>query len=482
MTIWQASPPVPVRERPAPPERAPTDAPALDKLKSALASIPNDASNSLDYDTWRNVVFGIHHATEGSDEGLALAIEFSARSPKFDETFLVERVWPYINTERSGDVVTDRTIYRLATEHGWADPAIADDFEIVEPDSKNVSRETQRFEFIDDRDFSSGPPPSWFIKGVLPKAVLGVIYGASGSGKSFFMLDLMAAIARGEPWRDRRVKRGRVGVIVAEGAAGFRNRINAYCRKHEIDALGVKILADAPNFMEAKDVIDLGNAMRAAHVELLFVDTLAQVTPGADENAGEDMGRVIGHCLTLHKVTGAMVVLIHHSGKDASKGARGWSGIKGALDVEIEVTRCDHDRVATVSKMKDGPGEGDEFGFTLDVVPVEMDDDGDVVSSCVVEHGDAGAAKARQKRMPAKGVQTLVFKAVGELIGLDGALPSRADIIDAVVPLLPFDEHAGKRDQRAKDAGRALDVLVVEKECVRCENGKYRHLTGDELA
>ena len=50
----------------------------------------------------------------------------------------------------------------------------------------------------------------------------------------------------------------------------------------------------------------------------------------------------------------APLALVHHSGKDASKGARGWSGLRGAADVELEVWRIGDARALKVTKQKDG--------------------------------------------------------------------------------------------------------------------------------
>ena len=62
----------------------------------------------------------------------------------------------------------------------------------------------------------------------------------------------------------------------------------------------------------------------------VIVDTLAQVTAGADENAGKDMAPAYRHCEELMRLTGAGVGLVAHTGKDVSKGVRGWSGAEGA--------------------------------------------------------------------------------------------------------------------------------------------------------
>lgn len=126
---WASSPPVPRYERPPRPPRGdrPTGAwtSALDALLNGL-----DGSEGLSYDDWRNVVFAIHHETGGSDEGLDMAQEWSARSPKHDEAFLEARVWPYI---KAGGGITGGTIMSLAARlHGWTEPLSGDDFEVVQ--------------------------------------------------------------------------------------------------------------------------------------------------------------------------------------------------------------------------------------------------------------------------------------------------------------------------------------------------------------
>ena len=100
----------------------------LATLRSALAAIPNEDENELDYDDWRNIIFAIHAETGGDEEGLALAHEFSARSSKYDPDFLDNRVWPYI-TDREGGV-TGRTILAKAKEFGWQED-ISGMFEVL---------------------------------------------------------------------------------------------------------------------------------------------------------------------------------------------------------------------------------------------------------------------------------------------------------------------------------------------------------------
>lgn len=134
--VWSFSAPVPLvpRERgigPAPAERARKGTEVdLGPLRAALEALPN---MDMGYDEWRDMIFSIHYASEGSDEGLALAEEWSSKSLKHNGDFLRERVWPYVRDERGGKTITDGLIFGAAARQGWQDPRIADDFPDVEP-------------------------------------------------------------------------------------------------------------------------------------------------------------------------------------------------------------------------------------------------------------------------------------------------------------------------------------------------------------
>lgn len=114
---WPASEPVPVTIKEERGARGSVEAVGLETLRSALQAIPNSGLDELDYDAWRNIIFGIHYETEGSPDGLSLAHEFSAKSSKYDPDFLDNRVWPYI-TDKDG-AISGRTVMAKAREYGW---------------------------------------------------------------------------------------------------------------------------------------------------------------------------------------------------------------------------------------------------------------------------------------------------------------------------------------------------------------------------
>lgn len=265
-------------------------------------------------------------------------------------------------------------------------------FDSLDPVSTTPKPEKpQRFAFVQAQKYAQrGRRLNWIIKDVLPKAELGAVFGESGSGKTFFLLDMLARVAGGLNWFGTPVKRKyRVAYVAAEGALGVQDRLQALTIAHGIDlgSLDLFVLGDQPNMLDKEDVKLLTRQLvRLGKLDLIVLDTLSQVTPGANENSSDDMGKALSHFKGLHRVTGAMVLLVGHSGKDASRGQRGWSGLKGAMDVQIEVTKTATYRAATITKLKDGKGEGAEFMFELVNVDIDYDiEDDEMITSAVVE-------------------------------------------------------------------------------------------------
>ena len=322
-------------------------------------------------------------------------------------------------------------------------------------------------------EFSLRPAPRWIVKDILPKAELAVLYGDSGSGKTFFALDLCAAIALGQEWRGKKVHQGKVVYVAAEGAGGFRNRLKAYSHQHQIELsdLPIGVIAAAPNMMEKNDAVEIAKAIVASGgADIVVLDTFAQVMPGANENSGEDVGKALAHCKGIHRATGALVLLVHHSGKDSSKGARGWSGLRAAADAEIEVMRSEDARAATVTKLKDGEDSA-SFGFRLHTVTVGLDLDGDEITSCVLEHNDGGRPSKRKE--PKGKNERLAIRLLTELIDgdLSGDGVQVGEFIEAMVSNMLRGE--GKQDQRRTLALRAVDSLVADGR-VESTNGKLQ--------
>lgn len=321
------------------------------------------------------------------------------------------------------------------------------------------STDLNRFKVIPAPEFASDISLDWLIKGVMPKAELLVLYGESGSGKSFLALDFCAAIVRGVAWRERTVSKGRIVYVCAEGASGFKQRLRAYSRANSVELNEFGVVGEAPNLLDEKDAGAITHAIyQYGKTDLVVIDTLSAVIPGGDENTGKDLGKVVEHCRFIHRKTGALVVLIHHSGKDASKGARGWSGLRAAADAEIEITRNGDFRTAMVTKMKDG-SDGRSWPFKLQTVVLGVDDDGDEITSCVIEHVDAAPIVSRGESEP-QGLFAKNALRVARRIGKTGELMDMEALVGSATKALPRGD--AKRDTRRQQTQRAIQKLVVD--------------------
>lgn len=316
-----------------------------------------------------------------------------------------------------------------------------------------------RFTPVPPAAFLKRKPGSWIIKGIVPRAGLAVIYGASGSGKTFLTLDMVGAIARGVPWRGATVQKGRVVYVVAEGASGFRNRLEAYCDFHGVDPgdFDIGVIADAPNIRAKEDVRALLEALKTfGKVDMVVIDTYARAMAGGNENDAKDVGEAIQHCDVIHRVTKGLVVLVHHSGKDATKGARGSGALRAAADLEIEVVQTREYRAATITKQKDGE-DGAEYQFKLAEVVIGQDEEGDSITSCIVEHSATAAGAAERKANPEGVNEKLVFRYMEAI--MEGSI-KREELIENTYEMLDHEDIPGKKDRRKERVGRAIKSLV----------------------
>lgn len=255
--------------------------------------------------------------------------------------------------------------------------------------------------------------PEWLIDDLLTRGDLSLVYGASGSGKSFFTTHLAMAVVRGDEVLGHKVlKPGGVVYIAAEGRKGYKKRLRAYRKHHGIPdgtplpfvflPVAIDLFANGEGSDGDKLIADLkvlAAEMQAmgTRLELVVIDTHAAVSPGANENASEDGSRMLRRYQVIQEVTGAHVMVVHHKNAAGEK-PRGWTGIFANVDNAVEVD-CDEykNRTAKIAKMKDGE-DGLKLGFRLQSVEIGARDDGKTITSCVVV--PAQAAERRTGKGP----------------------------------------------------------------------------------
>ncbi len=243
-----------------------------------------------------------------------------------------------------------------------------------------------------------------FVEGLLTERSMSVVYGPSNCGKTFFIVDLALHVAWGRTWRGREVDQGAVVYLSLEGSQGIRNRLAAFRKHHEIvECLPFIAMPKPVNLLN--DDADVNAVIELVHhiaeqtgrpVRMVIVDTLSRAMAGGNENSPEDMTALIGNCDRIRDETQSHVCIVHHSGKDEAKGARGHSSLRAATDTEIEIKRDPELTFSSVRVAKQRDLEaGDPFGFTLHRVPLGVNRRGKDVTSCVVMESDQTTVLAR---------------------------------------------------------------------------------------
>jgi hypothetical protein len=269
-------------------------------------------------------------------------------------------------------------------------------------DQIHAALNTKRFQLRKAGTVKKTPPPAFLIQDYIIEIGMAAIVGPSGSGKSFIGLDIALCTAHGIEWHGLKVKKVKCAVyIAAEGGAGMGSRISAFDNKHGVDSdsVGFHLLPEAINLVDpATDIPDLHETLDEVQPNMIVVDTLARSFAGGDENSTKDMNQFIDNCGKLQVRYQCLVIIIHHTGKDVERGARGSSAFKAALDSEFSVKRIEgteHISFVT-SKQKDAP-EARPLHLRLAKVEVANEATGQIETSCVLMLDETIFAGRRQK-------------------------------------------------------------------------------------
>ena len=385
-----SAPPVRTNISPIRPTFAGTNT-SLATLIDVLAHIPSDAPRGMGNvigpdgtpvdDYWLGVVFACRR--EFGPTGEAFVRAWSEQSPRYSAGGF-DAAWKAFKADHTNPV-TFGSVMMLARSLGWSG-------DVTTPAVLTPS--LARYKLLDRKAIMAIKPTEWLVKGLFPATGMGGIYGPSGSGKSFLAIDLGVSIASGDPWFGRRTTATPVTYVMLEGEAGLQNRLRAWEKQNSAEiSAAFKGLIQAFSIASGQDVEDLAAALPVGGV--VIIDTLNRASPGLDENNSKDMGQILAGMKRLQEVTQGLVLVVHHTGKDASKGMRGHSSLYAALDGAIEVQRAGANRSWSAAKVKDGV-DGESVAFKLKLHSLGFDEDRDEITSCAIEHS-SGAITPRKE-------------------------------------------------------------------------------------
>lgn len=322
-----------------------------------------------------------------------------------------------------------------------------------------------RFKFWSCSELQQRKPIEWRVKHVLPKTGLAAVYGASGSGKTFLVLDLLARISLGRDFFGHKAVPCPIVYACLEGLAGISNRVKAWEEKHQTTLPSdFRIMADqlslanqdAEQFALAVNTNGLGGGV-------IVIDTLNQSAPTADENSSKDMGIIIQNAQTIQRLTNSLVILVHHTGKDKSRGLRGHSSLIAALDSAIEVKVGSLTREWALTKAKDAENIAGQL-FLLESVPLGVDDEGEAISSCVIMPNQAAIFEPPP---PTGKNQKIVLDALQGLL-VNKASISRSELVDHV-----RSELGGEPKRHNARVAEALESLINSGQVFEIEQGVF---------
>lgn len=334
----------------------------------------------------------------------------------------------------------------------------------------------------DFRSELSRPLNRYLIKGWLDRGAFSVVYGESNVGKSFFALDLALHIASGTDWHGARTSDvSKVLYIAAEGGQGMLDRAKALkmsspelisiCDIHQ----SFSFLSVALDLCGAEDPTALSQLIGSPQdYEFVIVDTLARSMGNGDENAAKDMNTLVRNLDFIREQSGCHVMLIHHSGKDSSKGARGSSVLRAAVDTEIEITRSGQVIQAETRKQRD-MRSGSVFAYTLEDVLLGKDEDDDDITSAIVVPTDPVKPQPKLSSQQTIGLQALddALAKKGEVLRGD-MFPQNRRCVSEEVWKDFCDRHSlssGESASARRKAFHTVKSALHEKEIIRIIDG-----------
>lgn len=383
-----------------------------EEIKELLDYVSAASLHRMD---WLKIVFAIHSETGGSSEGMNIADAWSSNDKRY-KSGEVASIWNKSSPNRG---VTIASLVKEAKDNGANVSEIARKHRPAQmatyrwdmPSSSNdwVSNNFGEGEHKASSVFDALPglwiheakvsrTSDYLIKNIIGRSELAMIYGPSHTGKTYVTIDLAYNIATGNSVLGQRVRQAPVLYLSAEGGISTINRLVAVRNKYNDDTddsqlyfvhEALNIYGNEEDMDKIRAAIDYAEEHIGKRFGLIVVDTLSRSTPGMDENSGVDTTKFIDMMDTLRNSSGCTILLVHHTGKDASQGARGHSSLRGAVDTELMLTINNEDpdnphRVLKLAKSRNGSLTDTSFRFDLDSVDLGVDDEGDSIESAVV--------------------------------------------------------------------------------------------------
>jgi hypothetical protein len=294
------------------------------------------------------------------------------------------------------DAIRERVEAKMFNKYAWTERLAATGTDWRQSDEPQSAKPVYADRLLTRSDLRALPDPAPLIDNVLDQGTTALLYGRFSTAKTFIALDWAASVATGRPWQGRRTEQRRVLYVVAEGAFGFKGRVDAWeLGWHtKITDEALAILPVPVNLTDAVARSNLYTLVNWGGFDFVILDTMARCMVGADENSARDCGVVVEAMTYVLANTpgGRGVVLgVHHAGKDG-RTLRGSSAFEAGVDTVYFTSRDGGVINLDRTKRKDGP---ETDAHLLKLNPIEGTGSAIVEVSHGLSHeGDDGSALA----------------------------------------------------------------------------------------
>ena len=235
--------------------------------------------------------------------------------------------------------------------------------------------------------------PEWIIEDIFEADTQAIVFGGSGEGKTFVVLDASLCVSTGHPYHGHAVQKGPVAYISGEGNAGFSRRTAAWMIHNGFKAEDALFFKSIKGVTLAEDTV--GDVIRELNyirdvegdLKLIVFDTLDRSIAGV-EDSNDDVKVYLDLCDIIRNEFACTVLIVAHIGHSAQNRAKGSTKLRDRMDASYHVKAVgDHSVELKPTKMKDAP-EPDAMLFTKVSIDVTTEE-GEVVTSLALEQTES---------------------------------------------------------------------------------------------
>lgn len=390
-------------------------------LRSALEHISPD----LPYDEWIRV--GMALRTEMDSDGYMLWQQWSETGDKWCGDEACFQHWQSFNNT----MISGASIIQLACRDPQYERPI--DGELLSSITAMVAARSLPADpqikpeqlFTKYSDWGAPEPIEWLVDLYIPAAPLTMIYGPTGEGKTFAILDLFLSVAAGADWHGRPTQQRPVFYVAGEGRETINTRVSAWLQDRDqpadIPFYSTQVPVMLPS--QAKELFDGIQAHAGPDSRpVVIIDTLA-----ANIDSDIDLNSKAQPFLnTVRKLAAAMngtAVIVHHTPKRDREEPRNSGEILGSCDSAHCILAEAYDAQERLTKLalipKKMKGQARPFRLLFELADIQLKmGDGSIQAAGVLRAAGSPAiavgVEAAKALKGMRGKQIALYKALRE--------------------------------------------------------------------